>query len=114
MNDIMYNSGGGEISKNDKLIARLKSKPRNFTFDEAKSLLESFGYVMSPSGKQAVPAFVLSKIKRYSVCTSHIRVKNYLHPKLPKCLTMQVEKRCRRVGSKKYCHNELNSTIVKN
>ena len=51
MNDIMYNLGGGEISQKDKLIARLKSNPRNFTFDEAKSLLESFGYVMSPSGK---------------------------------------------------------------
>ena len=39
------------MSKKDKLIARLKSKPKDFTFDEAKSLLESFGYVMSTLGK---------------------------------------------------------------
>jgi hypothetical protein len=39
------------MSKKDKLLERLKSKPKDFTFDEAKSLLESFGYIMSSSGK---------------------------------------------------------------
>ena len=39
------------MSQKDKLLARLKSKPKDFTFDEAKSLLESFNYVMSLSGK---------------------------------------------------------------
>lgn len=39
------------MSKKDKLIERLKSKPKDFTFDEAKVLLESFGYIMSNSGK---------------------------------------------------------------
>ena len=39
------------MSIRDKLLDRLKFKPRDFTFDEAKSLLESFGYVMSSSGK---------------------------------------------------------------
>ena len=39
------------MSIRDKLLDRLKSKPRDFTFDEAKSLLESFDYVMSSSGK---------------------------------------------------------------
>ena len=39
------------MSQKEKLLARLKSKPRDFTFDEAKSLLESFGYIMSSSGK---------------------------------------------------------------
>ena len=28
------------MSKKDKLISRLRSKPKDFTFDEAKSLLE--------------------------------------------------------------------------
>jgi len=39
------------MSQKDKLIVRLKSKPKDFSFDEAKSLLESCGYVMSASGK---------------------------------------------------------------
>ena len=39
------------MSQKDKLIVRLKSKPKDFTFDEAKSLLDSYGYVMSTTGK---------------------------------------------------------------
>jgi len=39
------------MSKQEKIIARLESKPKDFTFCEAKSLLESFGYIMSTSGK---------------------------------------------------------------
>ena len=39
------------MSQKDKLIARLNSKPKDFTFEEAKSLLELFGYVISNSGK---------------------------------------------------------------
>jgi len=35
------------MSQKDKLIVRLKSKPKDFTFDEAKALLESCGYIMS-------------------------------------------------------------------
>ena len=39
------------MSKKDKLITRLKSKPKDFEFNEAKTLLELCGYVMSNSGK---------------------------------------------------------------
>jgi len=39
------------VSKRDKLLDRLKEVPKNFTFDEARALLESCGYVMSNSGK---------------------------------------------------------------
>ena len=39
------------MSKKDKLIARLKSKPKDFEFHEAKTLLELCGYCMSVSGK---------------------------------------------------------------
>ena len=38
------------MSQKDKLIARLKSKPKDFGFNEAKSLLEMCGYVMSNAG----------------------------------------------------------------
>jgi hypothetical protein len=39
------------LSKKDKLIVRLKSKPKDFTFDEARVLLKLCGYVMAKSGK---------------------------------------------------------------
>ena len=39
------------MSRKDKLIARLKSKPKDFTFDETKALLEICGYTISNSGK---------------------------------------------------------------
>lgn len=39
------------MSRKNKLLERLKHTPKDFTFDEARSLLESLGYVMSDSGK---------------------------------------------------------------
>lgn len=39
------------MGKKDKLIARLMSKPRDFTFDEAKAILELFGYIESNAGR---------------------------------------------------------------
>ena len=41
------------MSRKDKLISRLKSRPKDFTFDEAKSLLEMFGYTLSNAGKSS-------------------------------------------------------------
>jgi hypothetical protein len=39
------------MSKKDKLIKRLKSKPRDFTFDEAEALLLTLGFRKSNKGK---------------------------------------------------------------
>ena len=39
------------MGKKEKLIARLKSRPKNFTFDEAKNLLNLLGYEESNKGK---------------------------------------------------------------
>ena len=39
------------MSKKQKLINRLKSKPKNFTFDEARSLLKLLGFKLSNKGK---------------------------------------------------------------
>ena len=39
------------MGKKEKLIYRLLSKPKDFTFNEAKALLELNGYVLSKSGK---------------------------------------------------------------
>lgn len=38
------------MSKKDKLIDRLMSKPKDFTFDEMASLLSYFGYDLKQGG----------------------------------------------------------------
>ena len=39
------------LGKKEKQLERLKGMPKDFTFDEARVLLESCGYIMSNSGK---------------------------------------------------------------
>ena len=39
------------MSKKEKLINRLKTKPKDFTYNEAKTLLESVGFTESNKGK---------------------------------------------------------------
>ena len=39
------------MGRKQKLIDRLKSKPRDFTFNEAESLLLALGFVKSNKGK---------------------------------------------------------------
>ena len=38
------------MGKKDKLIRKIKSRPKDFTFDEAVTLLEYFNYVMCNKG----------------------------------------------------------------
>lgn len=39
------------MSKKEKLIARLKEKPKDFTFEEVMQLMGYFGYNIVPGGK---------------------------------------------------------------
>jgi hypothetical protein len=39
------------LGRKEKLIERLKSKPKDFTFDEMQNLLELLGFEMSNRGK---------------------------------------------------------------
>jgi hypothetical protein len=39
------------VGKKEKLIQRLKSMPKDFTFDEAASLLNYLGYIRSDKGR---------------------------------------------------------------
>ena len=39
------------MGQKDKLIAKLKSNPKNFTFEEAETLLGYFNYYRSNKGK---------------------------------------------------------------
>ena len=52
INEVYFVHIGGEgMSTKDKLIRRLKSKPKDFTFGEAKVLLGLCGYTLSNAGK---------------------------------------------------------------
>ncbi|MFN2927333.1 type II toxin-antitoxin system HicA family toxin [Lachnospiraceae bacterium YH-ros2228] len=39
------------MGRKEKLIQRLKSKPKDFTFEEAEALLKYFDYVKTDKGK---------------------------------------------------------------
>ena len=39
------------MSKKEKLIERLKTRPKDFTFDEVETLLRYFGYRRSDKGR---------------------------------------------------------------
>ena len=39
------------MSKKEKIIERLKSKPKDFTYDEAKQVLNMFGFAEYNKGK---------------------------------------------------------------
>lgn len=53
------------MSKKDKLISRLKNKPKDFTYQEAKTLLETLGFYEYKKGKTSGSrvAFVNSETK---------------------------------------------------
>ena len=38
------------MGKHEKLLARLTSRPKDFTFQEMTTLLAGFGYTLDPSG----------------------------------------------------------------
>lgn len=39
------------MSKKEKIIKRLKSKPKDFTYDEAKNILNNLGFYENNKGK---------------------------------------------------------------
>ncbi len=39
------------MSKNEKLLDKLKSKPKNFTYDEIKKMLNNLGFHENTKGK---------------------------------------------------------------
>lgn len=49
------------MGKKEKLIERLKENPKDFTFEEMKSVLETLGFEMSNKGKTRNIAIILHK-----------------------------------------------------
>ena len=54
------------MSKKEKLIARLLSRPKDFHYDEAKTLLQYFGFEESHKGKTSGSSGVYQS-QRHSV-----------------------------------------------
>jgi len=48
------------LSKKEKLIRRLQSRPADFTFDELTTLLRSLGYSMEKAGKTSGSRVIFS------------------------------------------------------
>lgn len=44
-------NGGYAMGQKEKLIQRLKSKPKDFTFDDVETLLKYLDYIRSNKGK---------------------------------------------------------------
>lgn len=51
------------MSKKEKLINRLKTKPKDFTYNEAKTLLEAVGFVESNKGRTSGSRVVFIEYK---------------------------------------------------
>ena len=51
------------MSKKEKLIAKLKSDPKTFTFDDAETLLGYFSYIRSNKGKTSGSRIMFSSEK---------------------------------------------------
>ena len=49
------------MSKKDKLLERLKQRPKDFTYDEAKRLLENLGFKEENKGKTSGSRVSFSK-----------------------------------------------------
>lgn len=49
------------MSKLEKTIKRLKSKPKDFTYDEAKKILNNFGFYENNKGKTSGSRVVFLK-----------------------------------------------------
>lgn len=61
------------MSKNEKLIRRFCSKPKDFTYDELRSLLSIWGYKENDSGSG-------SRVRFYNVETKRILCLHKPHP----------------------------------
>ena len=59
------------MGKKEKLIARLKSNPRDFTFEEAEVLLGYFTYVRSDKGKTSGSRVMFTSEEHHSKIMLH-------------------------------------------
>ncbi|NSW92203.1 MAG: type II toxin-antitoxin system HicA family toxin [Firmicutes bacterium] len=59
------------MSKHDKLLKRLLSRPRDFTFDELKTLLGGLGYIEDSKGKTSGARIAFIHIDKKHIIRLH-------------------------------------------
>lgn len=59
------------MGKKEKLIARLKSKPKDFTFDEAETLLGYLTYTRSNKGKTSGSRVIFNSSEKHPSILLH-------------------------------------------
>ncbi len=64
------------MSKQEKLLKRILTKPKDFTYQEIKSLLQGFGYSMVSTGRTSG-----SRVAFYNQETKHLIRLHKPHPK---------------------------------
>jgi hypothetical protein len=63
------------MSKDEKLVKRFLARPRDFTYDELRTLLKNFGYEEDQRGKTSG-----SRVAFYNKMTRHIIRLHKPHP----------------------------------
>ena len=63
------------MSRHDKLLARFRSRPTDFTFEELRTLLRGLGYVELAAGKTGG-----SRVAFHHASTAHIMRLHRPHP----------------------------------
>lgn len=58
MEEVYYNKGELIYGEKDKLVRKLLKRPKDFTFDEMKSLLSYFGYELKQGGTGSGVKFI--------------------------------------------------------
>lgn len=84
------------MSKKDKLIEKLKSKPKDFTFDELTKLLFSFNYKLDNTGRTSGSAVRFINSKTNHVIRIH---KPHPEPTLKYYIVKLVLEELRKVGA---------------
>ncbi len=64
------------MSKHEKILERFLSKPKDFSYDELKSLLHGFGYIEIKTGRTSG-----SRVAFYNAETRHLIRLHKPHPK---------------------------------
>lgn len=69
------------MSKKEKIIERLKSKPKDFTYDEAKQVLNMFGFAEYNKGKTSGSKVIFkNELKNIDIALQKPHPNNILKP----------------------------------
>ena len=77
----------------EKLVDRLKSQPKDFTFEEAERLLTLFGYTKSNKGKTSGSRVMFIDEQKRKILLHKPHPGNTLKISAMKCISMELKQR---------------------